>query len=116
MAIQHDPGFLKALDKIKVETALEDALADASEVIELDEVFSQVKIQGEQYRRGYFYGWRVPLRFCKELHEKRRESIHKKYVQLCKRLGLHSDAEGLQEIKTSYTLPKRTLPDSPGLS
>ncbi len=97
MTIQHDPEFLKALDKIKVETALEDALADASEVMELDEIFAQVKIQDEQYRHGYFDGWRISLRFYKERNEKRRESIHKKYVQLYKQLRLHIDAKGFKE-------------------
>ena len=89
MAIERDPDLRKALDRIIVETAFEDALAEASEVMEVQEIFAQVKLRGEAYRSGYYDGWRASIRFYKERSERRRESIHKKYVQLCKQWGLH---------------------------
>ncbi|MBI2979461.1 MAG: hypothetical protein HYY41_01295 [Chloroflexi bacterium] len=89
MAISQEFDLQKALDRIKTDMAIEDALANASEVMELDEIFAQVNIQDEMYRRGYYAGWRASLKFYKERNAKRRESIHQKYVELCKRLVLH---------------------------
>lgn len=76
--------FRKIIDRIKVETALEDALDEASEVMELEEIRDKIKVRGEAYKGGYYDGWWASLGYYKERNQRRRESIHRKYVQLCK--------------------------------
>ena len=88
METRCDPRLQQELDRINAEIDLEDELAEASEVMEVEELLNSARMRGETYGIGYEKGFWRGLNFYANKQSARMESISAKHRELNKRWGL----------------------------
>lgn len=83
-----DPGFKQELDQISVQIDFEDELANASQEMEVGELFDRAKEHGDAYYASYYEGFWQGRELLEKYREARRQSIEQKHQELAKRWGL----------------------------
>ena len=83
-----DPELQKELDRINTELDLEDAMENASDIMEIREKFEQSQIRGIEYAHGYYDAWWESANYYEKHRAERMKSIEQKYNELRKRWWL----------------------------
>lgn len=83
-----DPAFRAELDRINTELELENAMSEASEEMEIEEILSRARLHGDSYGAGFEDGFWAGRQLLIKYMQAEREASHEKHSELIKRWGL----------------------------